>query len=93
MPDADQHKSELTMLLNELMADIDLKPLYPNNKILLYNQYVLPKLAWHFTVTNLSKPWIVQNLDSVAISYSSHPPKPAKMVYVNFIRLLLLPET
>ena len=54
----DQHKLEQTRLLNELMTDINLKPLHPKNKILLYNRYVLPKLAWHFTVTKLSKTWI-----------------------------------
>ena len=45
----DQHKSELTSLDEELMYNIDSKPLHPKNKILLYSRYVLVKLSWHFT--------------------------------------------
>ena len=40
MTDKD-HKSELISLIDELMSDIDLKPLHPKNKLLLYNRYVL----------------------------------------------------
>ena len=31
-----EHKSELVSLLTDLMKEIDLKPLHPKNKILLY---------------------------------------------------------
>ena len=61
----EKHKSELTSLVEELMAYIDSKPLHPKNKILLYSQYVLSKLSWHFTVTGLSKTWVIENIDSV----------------------------
>ena len=37
----DKHKVELTTLVNELLTDIDSKPLHPKNKLLLYNRYVL----------------------------------------------------
>ena len=50
-----KHKSELTSLVQELMTDIDSKPLHPKHKILIYSRYVLTKLSWHFTVTSLSK--------------------------------------
>ena len=56
-------------LMDELMSDIDSKPLHPKNKLLLYSRYVLSKLSWHFTVTTLSKTWISQNIDSVANQY------------------------
>ncbi|CAB4019443.1 Hypothetical predicted protein, partial [Paramuricea clavata] len=65
----DNHKTELTSLLNELMSDIDSKPLHPKNKLLLYSRYVLSKLAWHFTVATLSKTWVTENIDSVANKY------------------------
>ena len=65
----EKHKSELTSLAEELMADIDSKPLHPKNKILLYSRYVLSKLSWHFTVTGLSKTWIIENIDSNVNSY------------------------
>ena len=62
----DKHKAELTTLVNELLTDIDSKPLHPKNKLLLYNRYVLSKLSWHFTVATLPKTWIIENIDSVA---------------------------
>ena len=62
----DKHKAELTTLVNELLIDIDSKPLHPKNKLILYNRYVLSKLSWHFTVATLPKTWIIENIDSVA---------------------------
>ena len=61
----DQHKSELISIVEELLADIDSKPIHPKNKILLYyGRYVLSKLSWHFTVSSLSKTWVIENIDS-----------------------------
>ena len=65
----EQHKSELKTLVDELMTNIDSKPLHPKYKILIYSRYVLSKLSWHFTVTNLSKTWVVENIDSIVKSY------------------------
>ena len=56
-------------LLTSQMIEIDLKPLHPKNKILLYSRYVLPKLAWHLTITSISKTWITENLDSTFMQY------------------------
>ena len=61
----DNHKTEITTLINQLMTDIDSKPLHPKNKLLLYSRYVLSKLSWHFTVATLSKTWVTENIDSV----------------------------
>ena len=58
------HKEELTSLVNEIMTDIDLKPLHPKNK-LLYSRYVLSKLSWYFTVATLSKTWVTENIDPI----------------------------
>ena len=60
----EQHKSELISLVEELMADIDSKPIHPKNKILLYSQYLFSKLSWHFTVSSLAKTWVIENIDS-----------------------------
>ncbi|CAB3983194.1 Hypothetical predicted protein, partial [Paramuricea clavata] len=49
----DNHKTELTTLVNELMTDIDSKPLHPRNKLLVYSRYVLSKISWHFTIATL----------------------------------------
>ena len=65
----EHHKSELISLVEELMADIDSKPLHPKNKILLYSRYLLSKLSWHFTVSSVSKTWVTENIDSKVNSY------------------------
>ena len=65
----EKHKSELTSLVQELMTDIDSKPLHPKHKILIYSRYVLTKLSWHFTVTSLSETWVSENIDSIPNSY------------------------
>ena len=51
------------------MSEIDLKPLHPKNKILLYSRFVLSKLSWHFTVATISKTWVVENIDSAVNKY------------------------
>ncbi len=64
-----KHKSDVISLINDLMTDIDLKPLHPKNKLHLYSRYVLSKLSWHLTVAPLSKVWIIENIDSVVNKY------------------------
>ncbi|CAB4003346.1 Hypothetical predicted protein [Paramuricea clavata] len=64
-----EHKQELITLMDDIMSEIDLKPLHPKNKLLLYSRYLLSKLSWHFTVTTLSKIWVSENMDSVVNKY------------------------
>ena len=64
------HKTELATLVNELMTDIDSKPLHPRNKLLVYSRYVLSKLSWHFTIATLqSKTRVIENIDPVVNQY------------------------
>ena len=49
-----QHKDELISLTNDLMTDIDAKPLHPKNKLNLHSRYV------HFTVKSITKTWVIQ---------------------------------
>ena len=65
----DVHKSEIISLLEDLMSIIDSKPLHPKNKLLLYSRFVLSKLSWHFTISNISQTWVKENIDSVGNSY------------------------
>ena len=65
----DKHKLELASLLTNQKKEIDVKPLHPKKKILLYSRYVLPKLYWHLTVTSISKTWISENPDSIFVQY------------------------
>ena len=60
-----EYKSELMSNITKLLTDIDLKPLHPKNKIVLYSRYVLSKLSWHSTIADLSKTWISENLDPI----------------------------
>ena len=49
-----------------MLKTVDSLHVHPKNKLLLYHRYVLSKLSWHFTVTDLGKTWISENLDIVS---------------------------
>ena len=51
---------------------IDCLPLHPKNKLKLYSRYALLKAAWHFTVADLSKTWVTENLDSLVSKYAAN---------------------
>ena len=59
-----EHMSKLSSIFTELLTQIDSLPLHPKNKLLLYNSYLLSQVSWHLTVADLSKTWIVENLDN-----------------------------
>ena len=63
------HKSKLTAELNKILSQIDLLPLHPKYKILLYSRHLLSKISWHFTVADLTKIWVSENLDNTVASY------------------------
>ena len=63
------HKSEISHSLNATLSEIDLLPLHPKNKLLLYSQYILSKLSWHFTAANLPKTWVCKHLDNNVAKY------------------------
>ena len=63
------HKSELTDMRNTILVQIDQLPLHPKYKILLYSRHLLSKISWPFTVADLSKTWVSENLDNIVASY------------------------
>ena len=63
------HTLDLSTAIEEMMSDIDQKPLHPKNKLLIYNRYVLSKISWHFTVADLSKTWVSETIGSLALHY------------------------
>ena len=63
------HESELLGILGSLMSDIDMLPSHPKKKLILYHRHVLSKLSWHFTVVDLSKTWVCENLDNKVSKY------------------------
>jgi len=38
-------------------------------KLLLYHRYVLSKISWHITIADLSKTWVIENLDNKVVDY------------------------
>ena len=64
-----KHISELTDSLNATLSEIDLLPLHPKNKLLLYNKYLFSKLSWHFKVANLPKTGVGEHLDNNVVKY------------------------
>ena len=68
-----EHMSKLSSIFTELLTQIYSLPLHPKNKLLLYNSYLLSQVSWHLTVADLSKTWIVKNLDNqVSIDISEN---------------------
>ena len=67
--DNHNHLSEVLDLITNLMTQIDRIPCHPKNKLLLYHRFVLSKLSWHFTIANLGKTWVVENVDNLVTSY------------------------
>ena len=65
----DMYKSKLLSLFSTFMKGIDDLPLHPKNKQLVYHRYALSKLSWYFTVADLPKTWVSDNLDKLASKY------------------------
>ena len=63
------HKDKLSTLFTELLKEIDSLPLHPKNNLLLHSRFVLSKVSWHFTVADLSKTWVTENLDNLVSMY------------------------
>ena len=61
----------LTLLdtVNDMMIKIDSPPWYPRNKLLHCHHFVVSKLSWHLTIADLSKTWVVGNVDNIVLSY------------------------
>ena len=42
---------------------------HPKSKLLLYHRYVLSKISWHFTIADLSKTCVIENLHNKVADY------------------------
>ena len=60
-----EHMQILSDVLTEYLTKINNLPLHQKNKINIYQRYVLPKISWHLTVTDIPLTWIKQNLDNL----------------------------
>ena len=68
MDDA-KHKSHIQERTNEILQHTDKLPLHPRHKISLYKSYLLSKISWDLTVTNIGLTWVKNNLDNVVLLY------------------------
>ena len=62
--DTHNYMSEVLDIFSGLTKTIDCIPCYLKSKLLLYNCFVLSKVPWHFTMANLSKTWVLGNVDN-----------------------------
>ena len=67
--DNNDHMSTLLTTIKDMMIKTDNLPRHPKYKLLLYHRFVLSKLSWHLTTADLSKTWVVVNLDNIVTSY------------------------
>ena len=64
-----KHQSEICDLFSDIISKIDELPLQPQNKILLYSRYLLSKISWDLTITDISQTWVCETLDCIATKY------------------------
>ena len=64
-----EHKFILLEALMSLLNKIDAIPCHPRIKLPLYHRFILSKLSWHLTIADLSRTWVVEDLDNVFTKY------------------------
>ena len=64
------HMYKTLEILNDLMTKIDYLSCHPKNKLRIYYDYALSKHSWHLTITDLSKTWMIRNLDNTVVKYA-----------------------
>ena len=63
------HRSEVLQLITNLIRKLDEIPCHPKNKLFMYHRFVRSKLSWHFTIANLGKIWVAENIDNLVSKY------------------------
>ena len=67
-----EYRSIFLETINDLLCTIDRISCHQKNKLLLYHRFVLSKIiSWHFTIADLSKTWVIENLDNKVADYST----------------------
>ena len=56
--DNQKHKAELLETTTTVLNNINKVPLHPNNKLNLCSKYLLSKLLWHLTITDIPETWV-----------------------------------
>ena len=63
-----EHKKWLTKELHGQLEAVNKLPLNPKNKRLIHQHYILLKISWHLTITELNITWVKQNLNNLVNS-------------------------
>ena len=53
-----QHKYDLLSDTKDMMKRIDDLPLHSKNKMLIYQRYILSKLSWNLTISDIDITWV-----------------------------------
>ena len=64
--DNKKQKDELVQITTQIMKRINIFPLHPKDKVLLFSHYLMSKLSWHLTIADNDQTLIINNLDSLA---------------------------
>ena len=64
-----EHRPISLETINNLLCAIDKIPCHIKIKLLLYHRYVLSKISWHLAIADLSKTWVIENLDNKVADY------------------------
>ena len=67
-----KHMSILLETTNDLMTEIDQLPCHTKYKLSLYHCFIPSKIAWHLTIADLSKTWVIENLDTIVATFVFH---------------------
>ena len=76
------HKEKLKSSLPDMLTRIDVLPVLPKNKLLLYQRYIFSKLSWHLTVATLPKTWAIQHSTSNQVLSCSYNKCKAFLFYM-----------
>ena len=63
------HKQKLTDSFTTLMDRVNSLPLHPRFKLLIYQRFILSKISWDLTVSDITESWVRKVLDNKARHY------------------------
>ena len=67
--DDEAHKTSLVEKCKRILEDIDRLPLHPKHKIELYSKFLMSKISWDLTISDINITWVKHTLDSVSSSF------------------------
>ena len=62
------HKENILDKTKTFINTINNLPLHPKNKLKIYHRYVLSKISWDMTVSDISQTWYKNNVDNFIMS-------------------------